>query len=192
MVRPPALSVASWATASMPRAAVATTTSKAGSVPGSFSIGSGATAASVAASSTSPAPAAPAATDPADPGAAAFGNMAKTLTQEPAAAEPATPAAPTPDPAAKAQTLTPAQKAAQAATKARLQGTKAAGKSVAASTTGGFGKAVANAKAKGIATASKINYGNALSEALAARVEQHKRDIFETDLRMGKTSIFKK
>jgi hypothetical protein len=40
--------------------------------------------------------------------------------------------------------------------------------------------------------ASKINYGNALSEALAARVEQHKRDIFETDLRMGKTSIFKK
>ena len=146
---------------------------------------------------TAPKPAAPkpAATDPAapaDPGAAAFGNMAKSLTQEPAAAEPATPAAPTPDPAAKAQTLTPAQKAAQAATKARLQGTKAAGKSVAASTTGGFGKAVANAKAKGIATASKTNYGNALSEALAARVEQHRRDIFETDLRTGKTSIFKK
>jgi len=40
--------------------------------------------------------------------------------------------------------------------------------------------------------ASKTNYGNALSEALAARVEQHRRDIFETDLRTGKTSIFKK
>ena len=148
--------------------------------------------------------AAPAAGAPAaaDPGAAAFGQMANTLTKEPTKA--ATPAAdpaaapagaPTPtaaDPAAKAQTLTPAQKAAQAATKARLQGTKAAGKSVAASTTGGFGKAVANAKAKGIATASKTNYGNALSEALALRVEAHKQKMFETGLAQGTTSIFRK
>jgi hypothetical protein len=118
--------------------------------------------------------------------------MAKSLTQEPTAAEPATPAAPTPDPAAKAQTLTPQQQASQAALKAKLKGTKAAGKSVAASTTGGFKTGMAAAREKGIATASKTNYGNALSEALAARVEQHKRDIFETDLRMGKTSIFKK
>ena len=138
----------------------------------------------------------------ADPGAGAFDNMAKTLTQEPttgaastAAAptsEPAATAAPTPDPAAKAQTLTPAQKAAQAATKARLQGTKAAGKSVAASTTGGFGKAVAAAKEKGIATASKINYGNALSEALAQRVEMHKQKMFETGLARGTVSVFRK
>ena len=138
----------------------------------------------------------------ADPGAGAFDNMAKTLTQEPttgaastAAAptsEPAATAAPTPDPAAKAQTLTPAQKAAQAATKARLQGTKAAGKSVAASTTGGFGKAVAAAKEKGIATASKINYGNALSEALAQRVEMHKQKMFETGLSKGTISVFRK
>ena len=135
----------------------------------------------------------------ADPGAGAFDNMAKTLTQEPttgaastAAAPTSEPAAPTPDPAAKAQTLTPAQKAAQAATKARLQGTKAAGKSVAASTTGGFGKAVAAAKEKGIATASKINYGNALSEALAQRVEMHKQKMFETGLARGTVSVFRK
>jgi hypothetical protein len=134
----------------------------------------------------------------ADPGAGAFDNMAKKLTQEPttgAAAptsEPAATATPAADPAAKAQTLTPAQKAAQAATKARLQGTKAAGKSVAASTTGGFGKAVAAAKEKGIATASKINYGNALSEALAQRVEMHKQKMFETGLSQGTVSVFRK
>ena len=139
----------------------------------------------------------------ADPGAAAFGNMAKTLTQEPttgaastaaapAGEAPATTATPTPDPAAKSQTLTPQQQASQAALKAKLQGTKAAGKSVAASTTGGFGKAVAAAKAKGIATASKINYGNALSEALARRVEMHKQKMFETGLSKGTISVFRK
>jgi hypothetical protein len=139
----------------------------------------------------------------ADPGAAAFGNMAKTLTQEPttgaastaaapAGEAPATTATPTPDPAAKSQTLTPQQQASQAALKAKLQGTKAAGKSVAASTTGGFGKAVAAAKAKGIATASKINYGNALSEALAQRVEMHKQKMFETELSKGTISVFRK
>ena len=144
----------------------------------------------------------PAAAAAADPGAAAFGNMAKTLTQEPttgaastAAAptsEPAATATPTPDTAAKGQTLTPQQQASQAALKAKLKGTKAAGKSVAASTTDGFGKAVAAAKEKGIATASKINYGNALSEALAQRVEMHKQKMFETELSKGTISVFRK
>ena len=139
--------------------------------------------------------AAPAATTAApDPGAAAFGNMAGQLAKggaaEPTAATPA--ATPTPDPAAKSQTLTPQQQAAQAATKARLQGTKAAGKSVAASTTGGFKASVAGARAKGIATASKINYGNALSEALARRVEAHKQKMFETGLSKGTISVFRK
>ena len=138
----------------------------------------------------------------ADPGAGAFDNMAKTLTQEPttgaastAAAptsEPAATATPAADPAAKGQTLTPAQQAAQAALKAKIKGTRGAEKSVATSTTGGFGKAVAAAKEKGIATASKINYGNALSEALAQRVEMHKQKMFETGLARGTVSVFRK
>jgi hypothetical protein len=40
--------------------------------------------------------------------------------------------------------------------------------------------------------ASKINYGNALSEALAARVEMHKQKIFETGLSKGTISVFRK
>lgn len=40
--------------------------------------------------------------------------------------------------------------------------------------------------------ASKINYGNALSEALAQRVEIHKQKMFETGLSQGTTSIFRK
>ncbi len=39
---------------------------------------------------------------------------------------------------------------------------------------------------------SKINTGNPLAEALAARVEQHKRRMFETSLAKGQTSIFVK
>ena len=40
--------------------------------------------------------------------------------------------------------------------------------------------------------ASKNNYGNALSEALAARVEMHKQKIFETGLSKGTISVFRK
>jgi hypothetical protein len=40
--------------------------------------------------------------------------------------------------------------------------------------------------------ASKINYGNALSEALAQRVETHKQKMFETGLAQGTISVFKK
>ena len=40
--------------------------------------------------------------------------------------------------------------------------------------------------------ASKNNYGNALSEALAQRVEAHKQKMFETGLAQGTTSIFRK
>jgi hypothetical protein len=40
--------------------------------------------------------------------------------------------------------------------------------------------------------ASKNNYGNALSEALAARVEIHKQKIFETELSKGTISVFRK
>ena len=147
-----------------------------------------------------PAAAADPAADPAaaaDPGAGAFDNMAKKLTQEPTtgaapAAPTSEPAATATDPAAKGQTLTPAQQSAQAALKAKLKGTRGAEKSVATSTTGGFKTGMAAAREKGIATASKNNYGNALSEALAQRVEMHKQKMFETGLSKGTISVFKK
>jgi hypothetical protein len=40
--------------------------------------------------------------------------------------------------------------------------------------------------------ASKNNYGNALSEALAQRVEMHKRRMFESALSQGTASVFVK
>jgi len=40
--------------------------------------------------------------------------------------------------------------------------------------------------------ASKVNYGNALSEALAQRVEMHKQKMFETGLARGTLSVFRK
>jgi hypothetical protein len=40
--------------------------------------------------------------------------------------------------------------------------------------------------------ASKDNYGNALSEALAHRVEFHKQKMFETGLSRGSISVFRK
>ena len=40
--------------------------------------------------------------------------------------------------------------------------------------------------------ASKNNYGNALSEALALRVEAHKQKMFETGLSQGTISVFRK
>jgi hypothetical protein len=40
--------------------------------------------------------------------------------------------------------------------------------------------------------ASKDNYGNALSEALAQRVEAHKQKMFETGLARGTVSVFRK
>jgi hypothetical protein len=143
-----------------------------------------------------------AAADPAaaaDPGAGAFDNMAKQLTQEPTtgaadpaaatpAAEPtaATPAA-EPTAAKTGSNLTPQQTADQAALKAKL---KAGGG--AASAQSGFKTGMAAAREKGIATASKNNYGNALSEALAQRVEMHKQKMFETGLARGTVSVFRK
>jgi hypothetical protein len=162
----------------------------------------------------------PAATPATNPGAAAFGNMAKTLTQEPtkAAAEPAVtqatePAAPTQQAAepAVAQATEPAAPAdgkltaaQQAAKKAELLGRRAAGNS-AATTQSKFGDYVKKASGERIVgankdgsvrtvniKASKVNYGNALSEALAQRVEIHKQKMFETGLSNGTTSVFRK
>jgi hypothetical protein len=135
--------------------------------------------------------------------------MAKTLSQEPTKAAPKAPAAaPTAadpaaaDPAAAAGgKLTPAQQAAKVA---ELKGKRAAGKTTG--TTGsGFGGYVKKASGERVVgankdgsvrtvniKASKINYGNALSEALALRVESHKQTMFETGLAQGTTSIFRK
>jgi len=148
-----------------------------------------ATEKSMARNKAKPGTAKPPAGGAADPGAAAFGQMANTLTKEPASAAPETPATTTPTTPAAGVKLTPQQIAAK---KAEIEANRAAGKSVAASTTSGFGKAVAAAKEKGIATASKDNYGNALSEALAQRVEMHKQKMFETGLARGTVSVFRK
>ena len=158
--------------------------------------------------------AAPAAGAPAaaDPGAAAFGQMANTLTKEPtkaatpagapAGAPAAAPAAaPTADPAAAGGKLTAAQQAAKVA---ELKGKRAAGKTTG--TTGsGFKQYTKDASSQRIVgankdgspkiqqiKASKINYGNALSEALAQRVEMHKQKMFETGLARGTVSVFRK
>jgi hypothetical protein len=75
--------------------------------------------------------------------------------------------------------------AGRAATQARKD---AAAKAKAAGA-GAFGQ-MANQLTK--QNASKVNYGNALSEALAQRVEMHKQKMFETGLSQGTTSIFRK
>jgi len=62
----------------------------------------------------------------------------------------------------------------------------------AAATTGGAGAFNQLAQQATQQNASKINYGNALSEALAQRVEMHKQKMFETGLSQGTTSIFRK
>ena len=136
------------------------------------------------------------------PGAGAFANMANTLSQD--KTEPAEPGAvsgfkgfgkqaaaataPKPAAASDGQKMTPAQ---QAAMKAKLQGKRAAGQT-AGTTASGFKGAVAGAKAKGIATASKTNHGNALSEALARQIDVHKQKMFETGLARGTVSVLRK
>ena len=155
------------------------------------------------------------------PGAGAFGNMANQLAGEkpntmantpvsktnvaqpgnPNAAAPADPAA---APAGAAAPAAPADPAA--APKARGGRKAGAGPSMTpdairkrASRETAAAKAKAgNAAMGGMANqlqqqnASKNNYGNALSEALAQRVEMHKQKMFETGLARGTVSVFRK
>ena len=65
-------------------------------------------------------------------------------------------------------------------------------KANAAATTGGAGAFNQMAQQATQQNAGKVNYGNALSEALAQRVEAHKQKMFETGLAQGTTSIFRK
>jgi hypothetical protein len=121
----------------------------------------------------------------------------------PAAADPAAPAA---DPAAPA--ADPAAPAADPATATKARGGRKAGagpsmtpdairKRDARAAAAAKNKA-GNAAMGGMANrlqqqnASKDNYGNALSEALAHRVEFHKQKMFETGLSRGSISVFRK
>ena len=134
---------------------------------------------------------------------------------DPAAADPATPAAPAATPAATpaaAPAATPAAATPAAATPAaaatKARGGRKAGagpsmtpdairkrasreKTKSASATGNkvMGNMVNTLQQQ---NASKINYGNALSEALSQRVELQKQKMFETGLAQGTISIFKK
>lgn len=114
-------------------------------------------------------------------------------------APPATTAAPEP-------TTLPADNSNQQQTKKRGGRVKGAGPSMtpsavrrretraAAAKQSKVGNAVMGNMANQLSqqNASKINYGNALSEALAARVEMHKQKIFETGLSKGTISVFRK
>ena len=172
-------------------------------------------------SMAAPAPKAPAAApaskapaaDPAAAGAGAMGQMANTLAGEKPntmanapvsktnVAAPGNPNAAAPTAAPTAAPADPA-----AATKARGGRKAGAGPSM---TPDAIRKRASREKTKSANTAgaaamggmanqlqqqnaSKDNYGNALSEALARRVEAHKQKMFETGLAQGTTSIFRK
>jgi hypothetical protein len=68
------------------------------------------------------------------------------------------------------------------------------GKRQAAASANSTGNAVMGQMANQLTkqNASKNNYGNALSEALAQRVEMHKQKMFETGLSQGTISVFRK
>jgi len=152
--------------------------------------------------------AAPAATTPPAAGAAAA-----------PAAEPTTAAAPAADPTAAAPANTMANAPVSATNTAaadnpnqpqtKKRGGKVAGelsqtpdairkrnarrdKANAAATTGGAGAFNQMAQQATQQNASKVNYGNTLSEALAQRVEMHKQKMFETGLSQGTISVFRK
>jgi hypothetical protein len=88
--------------------------------------------------------------------------------------------------------------------KAKLQGKRAAGQT-AGTTASGFKQYTKDASSQRVVgankdgspkiqqiKASKNNYGNALSEALAQRVEMHKQKMFESSLANGTSSMFRK
>ena len=134
----------------------------------------------------------------------------------PAAADPAAPvAAPAADPAAPANTManTPVSATNTAAADNPNQpppkktGGKVAGQlsqtpnavrkrnaRTAAASANSTGNKVMGNMANQLTqqNASKNNYGNALSEALALRVEAHKQKMFETGLSQGTISVFRK
>ena len=146
------------------------------------------------------------------PGAGAFANMAKTLSQEPTKAA----AAPAADPAAAAPAADPAAAAAPAADPAAAAAgaaDSAAAPAKVPKKTGGASRvpkkpaptptasAQADAgkpgflqsKIKGSqVTASLVHRGKSLNEVFAQRLSLHKQKMFETGLARGTVSVFRK
>jgi hypothetical protein len=165
-----------------------------------------------AAPGAAPAPAAgaaPAEAPKAGAGAAAMGQMANQLAGQkpntmanapvsktnvakpgnPNAADPAAPA-PAADPAAtKAKGGKVAGQVSQTPGAIAKRGKRQAAASAKSAGAGAFNQ-MANRLPQ--QNASKDNYGNALSEALAHRVEFHKQKMFETGLSRGSISVFRK
>jgi hypothetical protein len=168
---------------------------------------------------TAGAAAAPAATTPPAAGAAAAPAAEPTTAAAPA--EPTTAAAAEPTTAAAPAAAAPANTMANAPVSAtntaaadnpnqpppKRRGGKVAGQDsqtpdairkrnarAAAKAANSTGNAVMGQMANQLTkqNASKINYGNALSEALAQRVEMHKQKMFETGLSQGTVSVFRK
>ena len=140
---------------------------------------------------TQPAPAdqkAPAGAAPAAGGAAApAAQPAAAPAAQPAAAPAAEPAA---APAAEPAAAPAAQPAAAPAAEPAAAKKKRAPKKAAAPSQAEID--ADRERLMGPTSDSKINTGNPLAEALAQRVEQHKRKMFETSLRKGEVSIFVK
>lgn len=165
---------------------------------------------SVTAPAPKPAAGAAPAADPAAAGAGAMGQMAKQLAGEKPNTMANTPVSKTnvakPGNPNAAPAADPAAPAAPTATKARGGRKAGAGPS---QTPDAIRKRASREKTKSANTAgaaamggmanqlqqqnaSKNNYGNALSEALAQRVEMHKQKMFETGLARGTVSVFRK
>jgi hypothetical protein len=151
---------------------------------------------------------APAPKAAAAPGAGAFGNMAAQLSGEKPntmanapvsktnVATPGNPNAAPADPAVTAPVTTKARGGrvagaapSQSASAVRRRNNRAAARSANSAGAGAMGQMANTLQQQ---NASKNNYGNALSEALAHRIEVHKQKMFETGLSRGSISVFRK
>jgi hypothetical protein len=106
-------------------------------------------------------------------------------------------AAPAADPAATTTSVTPKARGGRVAGAGPSQTPDAIRKRASRAAAAGKAKAGNTAMGQMANTlqqqnASKINLGNALSEALAQRVEMHKQKMFETGLSQGTFSVFRK
>jgi hypothetical protein len=146
------------------------------------------------------------------PGAGAFDNMAKALSQEPTKAPAAAAAAPAADPAAAAPAADPAAATPAADPAAAAPATDPAAAKVPKKTGGASrvpkkpaptptASAQADAgkpgflqsKIKGSqVTASLVHRGKSLNEVFAQRLSMHKQKMFETGLARGTLSVFRK
>ena len=141
-----------------------------------------------AAPAGAPAAAAPAATAPAataDPAAAPANTMANAPVSATNTAAADNPNQPPP----KKTGGKVAGQLSQTPNAVRKRNARTAAASAKSAGAGAFGQMANTLQQQ---NASKNNYGNALSEALALRVEAHKQKMFETGLSQGTISVFRK